>query len=48
MAHADDVVLPDEDRGLAVPDLITDEVRRAGNDEQLVAIDLDLRQLVRL
>ena len=42
------MVTADEHRGLAVPNLAVVQVGRAGDDEQLVAIDIDLGHLVGL
>ena len=44
----DDVAVADEDRGLAISDLAALEMGGAGDDEQLVAINVDLGQLVGL
>ena len=48
VADADDVAVADEDRGLAIIDMVLHHLRGAGDDEQLVAIDVDLGQLVGL
>ncbi|MNU77821.1 hypothetical protein D3C71_674040 [compost metagenome] len=43
----DDIAGPDEDVGLAIPDGVVGLLRRAGDDEELAAIDLDLGHLMR-
>ena len=48
MAHRDDVGATDKDRGLAVLDTVALEMRRARDHEQLIAENVDLRQLMRL
>ncbi|MNT32551.1 hypothetical protein D3C72_1684390 [compost metagenome] len=47
VADGDDIAGPDEDVGLAVPDGVVGLLRRAGDDEELAAIDLDLGHLMR-
>jgi hypothetical protein len=46
MPNSDDVAVPDEDRGFAIFDRLADQARGAGDDEQLVVVDIDLGQLV--
>ena len=46
--HGDDVAVSDEDGRFAVGDLAFAKMSRAGDDEQLVAEDIDLRQLAAL
>src|SRR5436190_18817503 len=48
MADADDVAVADEYRGLAIVDMLAFKVGGAGDDEQLIVIDVDLGQLVGL
>jgi len=48
VSDRDDVVAADEHRGLAIANLAIVQVRGASHDEQLVAIDVHLRHLVRL
>ena len=46
VANADDEGFANEDRGLAIGDLAVREMGWARHHEQLVAIDVELRQLV--
>ena len=48
MPDADDIALADEEMRLAEGDAAFDQLRGAGDDEQRVAILLDLRPLVRM
>ena len=48
VANTDDVMAADEHRGLAIGDLFAFEMGGAGDDEQLVAIDVELGKLVGL
>ena len=47
VAHGNDVVLADEDRGLAVGDLVVLQMRGACHNEQLISKDVNLGQLMR-
>ena len=47
VAHGNDVILADEDRGLAVGDLVVLQMRGACHHEQLVSKDVYLGQLMR-
>ena len=47
VAHGNDVVLADEDRGLAVGDLLVHQMRGACYHEQLVSKDVNFGQLMR-
>src|ERR1700749_4965111 len=47
MANADDESIADKDRGLAIADFAVGEMGRARRHEQLVAINVQLWQLVR-
>ena len=46
MPHADDEALADEEVRLAEGDAAVDQLRGAGDDEERVAVLLDLRPLV--
>ena len=48
MADADDVAGADEEMGLAEGDAAVDQLGRAGDDEQRVAVLLELRPLMRV
>jgi hypothetical protein len=46
VADADDIALADEDMGFAEGDALIDHLGRAGDDEERVAILLELRALM--
>ena len=48
MANRDDVMSAEEERGLPVDNLFSVQPRGPQGDENLVTIDVDLRQFVRL
>ena len=48
MAHGDNISVPDEDVGFAEGDTLVDDLGRPRDDEQRLAILLQLRMLVRL
>ena len=48
MPHTDDMIMPHEQRRFAIADRLILQMRRARDHEQLVAIQIDLGQLVRL
>jgi hypothetical protein len=48
MPHTDDVAVADKHRGFAITNLIMVQMRGTRDNKQLIAIDIDLGQLVGL
>ncbi len=46
VAYADDMVAADEERRFAVIDVVVAELSGSRDDEQLIAVDIDLGQLI--
>ena len=46
MSHGDDISTPHKQVGLSKSDLVVDDLRGAGNDEQGIAVLFDLRMLM--
>jgi len=45
VTHGDQVLAPDKEVGLAIADMVAFQVGGLGDDEQLIAIDVDLWRL---